>query len=167
MLHHRLRRPHVSRSGRVSGRYAGIRTLVARRKKRRDYLRMRQRKCIGHLLHSRRGPSPPGLWRLRSPGYKVFTDGELKATSRRCDRRRRVSGGLFRARSQALNLRVLHFAYPATPNVHRRDVTSDGNNIHRRYVIDTARRSLYARSYQTSSGSSCIAGATRMSSGVT
>lgn len=32
------------------------------------------------LLHSRGGVSPPGLWRLRSPGYKVFTDAELKNT---------------------------------------------------------------------------------------
>ena len=32
------------------------------------------------LLHSRGGVSPPGLWRLRSPGYKVFTDAELKST---------------------------------------------------------------------------------------
>ncbi|MDH3445128.1 MAG: DUF2357 domain-containing protein [Deltaproteobacteria bacterium] len=32
------------------------------------------------LLHSRGGTSPPGLWRLRSPGYKVFTDTELKIT---------------------------------------------------------------------------------------
>jgi hypothetical protein len=30
------------------------------------------------LFHSRGGVSPPGLWRLRSPGYKVFTDDELK-----------------------------------------------------------------------------------------
>lgn len=30
------------------------------------------------LLHSRGGVSPPGLWRLRTPGYKVFTDTELK-----------------------------------------------------------------------------------------
>jgi predicted component of viral defense system (DUF524 family) len=29
------------------------------------------------LFHSRGGVSPPGLWRLRSPGYKVFTDDEL------------------------------------------------------------------------------------------
>ena len=32
------------------------------------------------LLHSRGGVSPPGLWKLRSPGYRVFTDTELKAT---------------------------------------------------------------------------------------
>lgn len=32
------------------------------------------------LLHSRGGVSPPGLWRLRSPGYKVFTAAELKST---------------------------------------------------------------------------------------
>jgi hypothetical protein len=32
------------------------------------------------LLHSRGGASPPGLWKLRSPGYKVFTDTELKST---------------------------------------------------------------------------------------
>ena len=32
------------------------------------------------LLHSRGGVSSPGLWRLRSPGYKVYTDAELKAT---------------------------------------------------------------------------------------
>ena len=32
------------------------------------------------LLHSRGGVSPPGLWRLRSPGYKVFTNAELKGT---------------------------------------------------------------------------------------
>jgi hypothetical protein len=30
------------------------------------------------LLHSRGGVSPPGLWRLRTPGYKVYTDTELK-----------------------------------------------------------------------------------------
>ncbi len=32
------------------------------------------------LLHSRGGVSSPGLWRLRSPGYKVYTDTELKNT---------------------------------------------------------------------------------------
>ncbi len=32
------------------------------------------------LLHSREGVSPLGLWRLRSPGYKVFTDTELRTT---------------------------------------------------------------------------------------
>lgn len=32
------------------------------------------------LLHSRGGVSPPGLWRLRSPGYRVFTDSELRST---------------------------------------------------------------------------------------
>ena len=32
------------------------------------------------LLHSRGGVSPPGLWKLRSPGYRVYTDTELKAT---------------------------------------------------------------------------------------
>ena len=32
------------------------------------------------LLHSRGGRSAPGLWRLRFPGYKVFTDTELKST---------------------------------------------------------------------------------------
>ncbi|MEI6820025.1 MAG: DUF2357 domain-containing protein [Verrucomicrobiota bacterium] len=32
------------------------------------------------LLHSLGGASPPGLWRLSSPGYKVFTDTELKQT---------------------------------------------------------------------------------------
>jgi predicted component of viral defense system (DUF524 family) len=32
------------------------------------------------LLHNRVCVSPPGLWRLRSPGYKVFTDAELKST---------------------------------------------------------------------------------------
>lgn len=32
------------------------------------------------LLHSRGGKSAPGLWKLRSAGYKVFTDIELKST---------------------------------------------------------------------------------------
>jgi hypothetical protein len=32
------------------------------------------------LLHSRSGASAPGLWRLLSPGYKVYTGNELKAT---------------------------------------------------------------------------------------
>lgn len=32
------------------------------------------------LLHSRGGKSAPGLWKLRSAGYKVFTDTELKST---------------------------------------------------------------------------------------
>jgi hypothetical protein len=32
------------------------------------------------LLHSRNGESSSGLWRLRSPGYRVYTDNELKAT---------------------------------------------------------------------------------------
>jgi predicted component of viral defense system (DUF524 family) len=32
------------------------------------------------LLHSGKGVSAPGLWRLRSPGYRVFTDAELKNT---------------------------------------------------------------------------------------
>ena len=32
------------------------------------------------LLHSRGGVSPPGLWRLRSPGYKVFTNTDLRKT---------------------------------------------------------------------------------------
>ena len=32
------------------------------------------------LLHSRGGKSARGLWRLSSPGYKVFTGDELKAT---------------------------------------------------------------------------------------
>lgn len=32
------------------------------------------------LLHSRGGISTPGLWRLRTPGYKVFTANELLAT---------------------------------------------------------------------------------------
>jgi hypothetical protein len=31
------------------------------------------------LLHSRGGVSAPGLWKLRTPGYKVFTDSELKS----------------------------------------------------------------------------------------
>lgn len=30
------------------------------------------------LLHTRTGPPPPGLWRLRTPGYRVFTDTELR-----------------------------------------------------------------------------------------
>jgi hypothetical protein len=32
------------------------------------------------LLHSRGGVSSPGLWRLQAPGYKVFTDAELRST---------------------------------------------------------------------------------------
>lgn len=32
------------------------------------------------LLHSRGGVSSPGLWRLRTPGYKVFTNTELRST---------------------------------------------------------------------------------------
>jgi hypothetical protein len=32
------------------------------------------------LLHSRGGVSSSGLWRLRSPGYKVYTNTELRST---------------------------------------------------------------------------------------
>lgn len=32
------------------------------------------------LLHSRDGKSPPGLWRLRTPGYHVYTGDELRTT---------------------------------------------------------------------------------------
>ena len=32
------------------------------------------------LLHSGKGASAPGLWRLRSPGYRVYTAAELKKT---------------------------------------------------------------------------------------